>query len=194
MTYVPPLLINNSFSLNLLQSVEMVEVPSCHDLSCLRVGEELLVSALTWVPGSLCLYLLWNVISSCINDVVIEGKQIKTLMVPESYGELHASHHNSDPLSIMLIIHVVAVSCGYDTCFAVRACDGLLPPNKNHGSGWNTVWVSIDRIKSIVNTIGFLQFLPTGQHGLCFGYLFSGPLPLRSHIDSPPFGVCFRES
>ena len=32
---------------------------------------------------------------------------------------------------------------------------------------------------------------------LCFGYLFSGPLPLRSHIaciDSPPFGVCFRES
>ncbi len=49
-------------------------------------------------------------------------------------------------------------------------------------------------IKSKVNTLGFLQFLPSGQHGLCFGYLFSGPFPLRSHIGSPPFGVCFRES
>ncbi len=36
--------------------------------------------------------------------------------------------------------------------------------------------------------------LYTGQHGLCFGYLFSGPLPLRSLKDSPPFRVCFRES
>ncbi len=48
--------------------------------------------------------------------------------------------------------------------------------------------------KSIVKTIGFLQFLPMGQHGLCFGYLFSGPLPLRSLIDGPPFGVLLRES
>ena len=36
--------------------------------------------------------------------------------------------------------------------------------------------------------------LPTGQYGLCFGYCFSGLLPLRSHLNSPPFGVCFRES
>ncbi len=36
--------------------------------------------------------------------------------------------------------------------------------------------------------------LPTGQHGLCFGYCFSGQLPLRSHFNSPPFGVSFRES
>ena len=43
-------------------------------------------------------------------------------------------------------------------------------------------------IKSIVNTIGFLQFLPMGQHGLCFGFCFSGPLPLRSLIIGPPFG------
>ncbi len=26
-----------------------------------------------------------------------------------------------------------------------------------------------------------LQFMPSGQYGLCFGYCFSGPLPLRSH-------------
>ncbi len=38
------------------------------------------------------------------------------------------------------------------------------------------------------------KFLSSGQYGLCFGYFFSGPLPLRSHFDSPPFGVCFRES
>ncbi len=49
-------------------------------------------------------------------------------------------------------------------------------------------------IKSKVNTHGFLQFLPLGQYGLCFGYFFSGLLPLRSHFNSPPFGVCFRES
>ena len=46
----------------------------------------------------------------------------------------------------------------------------------------------------IVNTIGFLQFLPSGQHGLCFGFCFSGPLSLRSLINGPPNGVRFRES
>ena len=29
--------------------------------------------------------------------------------------------------------------------------------------------------------VASLQFLPSGQYGLCFGYCFSGPLPLRSH-------------
>ncbi len=43
-------------------------------------------------------------------------------------------------------------------------------------------------------TLGFLQFLPTNQYGLCFGYFFLGLLPLRSHFNSPAFGVCFRES
>ncbi len=28
--------------------------------------------------------------------------------------------------------------------------------------------------------VAFLQFLPLGQYGLCYGYCFSGPLPLRS--------------
>ncbi len=45
-----------------------------------------------------------------------------------------------------------------------------------------------------VNKIGFLQFLPMGQHELCFGYLFSGPLPLCSLIIGPPIGVSFRDS
>ncbi len=113
----------------------------------------------------------------------------------------------------------VAVSCGYDTCFAVRACDGLYhltkikdrvgTPFGFQSIVWTFVRHSVSRClifpalpevakvtwaKLTNHTIGFLQFLPTGQHGLCFGYLFSGPLPLRSHIDSPPFGVCFRES
>ncbi len=44
------------------------------------------------------------------------------------------------------------------------------------------------------STRGFLQFLPSGHNGLCFGYCFSGPLPLCSHLNSPPLGVCFRES
>ncbi len=29
--------------------------------------------------------------------------------------------------------------------------------------------------------VASLQFLPLGQYRLCFGYCFSGPLPLRSH-------------
>ncbi len=102
-----------------------------------------------------------------------------------------------------------------------------MPPNKSHGSSWDTIWVPADHVnlcqthckqvpdfsraqghvvrfgpitaiiyssKSKVNTIGFLQFLPTGLHGLCFGYCFSGPLPLRSLINCPPIGVRFRES
>ncbi len=40
----------------------------------------------------------------------------------------------------------------------------------------------------------WFQLLPTGQHGLCFGYCFSGPLPLRSLINGPPIGVRFQES
>ncbi len=59
---------------------------------------------------------------------------------------------------------------------------------------WQLPKTSFQLIKSKVSTNGFLQFLPTGQYVLCFGYCFSGPLPLRLHFNSPPFGVCFRES
>ncbi len=46
----------------------------------------------------------------------------------------------------------------------------------------------------VANKMGSFQFLPTGLHGLCFGYCFSGPLPLRSLINGPPIGIHFRES
>ncbi len=49
-------------------------------------------------------------------------------------------------------------------------------------------------IKSKSTHVASLHFLPPGQYGLCFGFFFSGPLPLRSHYNSPPLGVCFRES
>ncbi len=120
----------------------------------------------------------------------------------------------------------VAVSCGYNTYFAVSACDGLCHLAKTmnrvetpfgfQSIMWTFVghtvgrclifpalpgvarvtwldWASHRHCKSIVNTIGFLHFLPTGQHGLCFGFCFSGPLPLRSIIVVPPFGGQLRE-
>ncbi len=40
----------------------------------------------------------------------------------------------------------VVVSCGYDTCFSVQACDGLYQLIKSIGSDWKTIWVSIDRV------------------------------------------------
>ncbi len=39
----------------------------------------------------------------------------------------------------------------------------------------------------LITHIAFLQFLPSGQYGLCFGYCFSGPLPLRSHKEQVTF-------
>ncbi len=55
-------------------------------------------------------------------------------------------------------------------------------------------WSGLDQSQRLLHKFGFLQFLPTGLHGLCFGYCFSGPLPLRSLINGPPIGVRFRES
>ncbi len=42
--------------------------------------------------------------------------------------------------------------------------------------------------------IGAFRFLPTGLQGLCFGYCFAGPLPLRSLTNGPLFMVHFGES
>ena len=45
--------------------------------------------------------------------------------------------------------------------------------------------------------VASLQFLPSGQYGLCFGYFFSGPHPLCSHTlhkDTLPSWSLFRES
>ncbi len=41
---------------------------------------------------------------------------------------------------------------------------------------------------------GTYHILPTGIHGLCFGYCFSGPLPLHSLLHGPLSRVHFRES
>ncbi len=42
--------------------------------------------------------------------------------------------------------------------------------------------------------IGTFQFLPTGLHGLCFGFCFAGPFPLRSLSHGPLLRVHFGES
>ncbi len=56
--------------------------------------------------------------------------------------------------------------------------------------------VGIAHVLRSVLVMGYATYyiLPTGQHGLCFGCCFSGPLPLRSLINGPPIGVRFRES
>ena len=105
----------------------------------------------------------------------------------------------------------VAVSCGYGTCFAVRACDGLCHLTKlmdrvetpfgfqsivwtfvRHTVGRCLIFSALPEVARV--TIGFLRFLPMCQHGLCFGCCFSGPLPLRSLTNGPPIGVRFWES
>ena len=112
---------------------------------------------------------------------------------------------------------VVAVSCGFDTCFAVKAFDGLYHLAKSmhrietpFGFQW-MVWTFVRHTVSrclifpallevakvmlaIVNTISYLQFLSTGQHGLCFGYLFQVRSLYVPFINGPPLGVRFRES
>ncbi len=57
---------------------------------------------------------------------------------------------------------------------------------------YSTSWFKLIKSQSI--HMASSSSLPSGQYGLCFGYCFSGPLPLLSDFNSPPFGVCFRES
>ncbi len=115
---------------------------------------------------------------------------------------------------------IVAVSCGYDTCFAVKTCDGLCHfifsidrvgiPFGFQPMVWTFVRHTVSRClifpalgvtwsiwtnrRPRYIKIGSFQFLPTGLHGLCFGCCFSGPLPLLSLVNGPPIGVRFRES
>ncbi len=103
----------------------------------------------------------------------------------------------------------VAVSCGYDTHFAVRSCDGLYHfifsiDHVGIPFGFQTIiWTfacifppqgSRGHFGSITELVGTFQFLPMGLHGLCFGCCFSGPLPLRSLANGPLFRVRFGES
>ena len=54
------------------------------------------------------------------------------------------------------------------------------------------VWTFVRHIASscltfpALHEVASLQFLPSGQYRLCFGYCFSGPLPLRSHNGQVP--------
>ncbi len=100
--------------------------------------------------------------------------------------------------------------CGQDLLWAI-------PLHIFHRSCWDTIRIPTDhmdlcqthckqvpdfshaqghvvRFGPITGIVGSFQFLPTGVHGLCFGCCFSGPLLLRSLINGPPIGVCFRES
>ncbi len=95
--------------------------------------------------------------------------------------------------------------------FWKRACDGLCGLLTFIGFGWNIKVVSIvnlglcqthcrhtalqagawlfppfrkwpDHVSKFKLThVASLQFPPSGQYGLCFGYCFSRPVPLRSH-------------
>ncbi len=124
---------------------------------------------------------------------------------------INMHHFKNDTVYSSFLVFIVAVSCWYSTCFAVSACDGLCHLTKimdrvETPFGFQPiVWTFVRHTvyyKQVpdfscppgscqshmvkVNTIGFLQFLPSGQHGLCFGCCFPGPLPLRSQITVHP--------
>ncbi len=52
----------------------------------------------------------------------------------------------------------------------------------------------ISRHEGHVVTFGTFHILPTGLHGLCFGFCFAGPLPLRSLSHGPLSRFHFGES
>ncbi len=54
--------------------------------------------------------------------------------------------------------------------------------------------VHIQRLTYMPINIGTFHILPTGLHGLCFGFCFAGPLPLRSLSHGPLSRVHFGES
>ncbi len=55
-------------------------------------------------------------------------------------------------------------------------------------------WSFLDQSQSFLHNFGTFQFLPTGLHGLCIGFCFAGPLPLRSLTHGPLLRVRFGES
>ena len=74
----------------------------------------------------------------------------------------------------------VEVNCGYDTCFGNGHVMGYadckyLTIWLKHQSSFN--W----KLRPLSDTLQAGTWLPSGHYGLCFGYCFSGPLPLSSH-------------
>ncbi len=88
----------------------------------------------------------------------------------------------------MLVI--VAVSCGYDTWFAVRLW--TIPFRILLGQFWDTLRIPHDQASPSQTHRCHIQ--PTGVYWLCFGSCFSGPLPLRSLLHGPLSRVHFGES
>ncbi len=54
--------------------------------------------------------------------------------------------------------------------------------------------VSLGQTHRCPGDCGTFHILPTGLHGLCFGFCFAGPLPLRSLLHGPLSRVHFGES
>ncbi len=92
--------------------------------------------------------------------------------------------------------------CGKGSWWVIpptKSMDRIETPLRFQSIVWTFVRHTVSRCLIFPSAPGSGQghvgkFLPTGKHGLCFGYLFSGPLPLHSLKDGPPFGVSFRES
>ncbi len=102
----------------------------------------------------------------------------------------------------------VAVSNGYNICFGkgfvmdyvdckcslvLSSFNRKLGPDFSRPSGNDLITLASFRQSQMplhflevkagsgLTHVDFLQFLSSGQYGLCFGYCFLGPLPLRSH-------------
>ncbi len=79
-----------------------------------------------------------------------------------------------------------------------------IPLHILHWSFWDTIGIPTDQVALarhsgvqvpvISRHFWTFQFLPTGLHGLCFGFCFAGPLPLRSLIHGPLIRVLFGKS
>ncbi len=63
-------------------------------------------------------------------------------------------------------------------------------------SFWGTFRIPTDQVSpsQTLRCPGAFRFLPTGLHGLRFGFCFAGPLPLHSLSHGPLLSVHFGES
>ncbi len=101
--------------------------------------------------------------------------------------------------TVILSVLVVAVNSENDTYFENGPVMGYADCKYYAGLVETSKVVSIGPLSDTLQAGASLQFLPMGQYGLCFGYCFSGPLPLRSHKEQvtflvPTYGLCFGYS
>ncbi len=71
-------------------------------------------------------------------------------------------------------------------------CPGacIFPPHGSHGHFGPIT----ELVTQFFGTRGRVAIFSFGLHGLCFGFCFAGPLPLRSLTNGPLFRVRFGES